>query len=74
MRMRPVVLLTLLAAMLLPGTAGASELIDRNATNITLQVNGGGRALLGYQARGRRWRVLAWGATNARHPAPAFGR
>src|SRR5688500_5218792 len=52
------------------GPAAASELIDRNATGINLQVNASGQALLSYQARGRRWRVLAWGALNARSPAP----
>lgn len=49
--------------------AQASELIDRNATSVKLQVNGSGQALLSYQARGRRWRVLAWGAINARPPS-----
>jgi hypothetical protein len=52
------------------GSAQASELIDRNATGVKLQVNGEGQALLTYQSRGRMRRVLAWGATNARHPTP----
>jgi len=58
------------ACAMLARPAEASELIDRNATNVKLQVNGSGQALLAYQARGRRWRVLAWGAVNARHPQP----
>jgi hypothetical protein len=57
-----------LATVLLPASASASELIDRNAGNVTLKVDGKGRALLGYTARGKRWNVLAWGAVNALAP------
>jgi hypothetical protein len=53
----------------LAGPARASQLIDRDATNVRLQVNAQGQALLTYQARGRLWHVLAWGGINARHPA-----
>jgi hypothetical protein len=68
--MRPVVLLTLLAALLLPGTASASELIDRNASDVELKVNGIGEALLSYTKAGKRKHVLAWGAVNALPPTP----
>ena len=51
-----------------PGGASASELIDRNAQNVRLAVNPKGQALLTYRARGRTWRVLAWGAINALPP------
>jgi hypothetical protein len=57
----------LLATVLLPATASASELIDRNASNVTLKVNAKGQALLSYKARGRQWNVLAWSAVNAIH-------
>ena len=68
--MRPaVVLLALLVAVLLPGTAEASELIDRNASDVTLRVNALGEALLSYTKAGKRKHVLAWGAVNALHPS-----
>ena len=49
--------------------AGASQLIDRNAADVTLKVNARGEALLTYTARGRVRHVLAWGAVNALPPA-----
>ena len=48
--------------------ASASQLIDRNATGVTLQLNGAGEALLTYRAEGRVRHVLAWGAVNALPP------
>jgi hypothetical protein len=60
-----------LAAAALAAPAGASELIDRNASNIRLAVNGKGEALLTYRARGQVRRVLVWGAVNAVHPTQA---
>ena len=48
--------------------ARASQLIDRDATAVRLQVNQG-QALLQYRAHGRSRRVLAWGAVNARPPS-----
>ncbi len=48
--------------------AGASQLIDRNATNIKLLVNGKGEALLVYRIAGHEKHVLAWGAVNAIAP------
>jgi len=68
MRVRHFVLLTILAAVLLPGGANASTLIDRNARGITFKVNGSGQALVSYTARGKRWNVLAWNAVNALPP------
>jgi hypothetical protein len=50
------------------GTAAASQLIDRNATGVTLAVNTKSEALLTYRAQGSVQHVLAWGAINARHP------
>jgi hypothetical protein len=57
--------------LLLPGPAGTSEIIDRNAQNAHLSVNGGGQALISYRVRGRAMHVLAWGAIDARHPTPS---
>ena len=53
--------------MLVPGVARASDLLDVNATKITLKVHGG-RALVEYRAKGKARHVLAWGAVNARTP------
>ena len=58
-----------LAALVLPGRAHASELIDRNATAVKLQVNHDGIALLTYRKNGRVRRVLAWGAVDGRAPS-----
>jgi hypothetical protein len=58
----------LVTAALGAGRAGASQLIDRNATNVTLQVNDRGEALLTYTAHGHVRHVLAWGAVNALPP------
>jgi hypothetical protein len=59
------------AAALLPAPARASQLIDRNATEVRLQVDASGQALLTYRAAGRLRHVLAWGAINARAPSRA---
>ena len=56
-----------LAAALAPA-ASASQLIDRNATGVTLQLNSAGEALLTYRVQGRVRHVLAWGALNALPP------
>jgi hypothetical protein len=60
------------AALVVAGPASASEIIDRNATGVKLAVNAQGQALVTYRARGRQWRVLAWGAVNARPPHSAI--
>jgi hypothetical protein len=67
---RLVIILIALAAIaaVAAGQAAASQLIDRNATNIRLKVSNGGKAMLSYRAHGRHWDVLAWGAINARQP------
>lgn len=49
--------------------AGASQLIDRNATDVSLEVNAKGEALVSYTAEGEHRHVLAWGAENARPPS-----
>jgi len=56
------------AALCVPLTAGASQLIDRNAASVSLKVNKEGYALLTYAAHGEMHHTLAWGAINARQP------
>ena len=58
----------LVAAASIAPAAGASQLIDRNATHVSLRVNGDGRALVTYQSGGRTKHVLAAGALNAIPP------
>jgi hypothetical protein len=48
--------------------ASASQLVDRNATAIKLEVNSKGEALITYKAHGQQKHVLAWGAQNAIAP------
>jgi hypothetical protein len=48
--------------------ASASQLVDRNATAIKLEVNSKGEALITYKAHGQQKHVLAWGAENAIAP------
>ncbi len=67
---RAILTALLLAAVIVPAGAQASQLIARDAKDVTLRVNARGQALIGYRARGKQWTVLAWGAVNARHPAP----
>jgi hypothetical protein len=53
-------------ALGLVGSAGASQLIARNASHIKLGVNAKGTALVTYSVRGKVTHLLAWGAVNAR--------
>jgi hypothetical protein len=57
-----------LAAAVLAPAAQASELIDRNASRVSLAVSRDGKALVTYRAQGKLHRVLAWGAVNAITP------
>ena len=59
------------AALALPGGASASQLIDRNASDVHLVVARDGMALLSYRAHGIERRVAVWGAINAREPDPS---
>jgi len=56
-----------LAAMF-ASTANASQLIDRNAKSIKLEVNAKGEALITYRSEGKLKHVLAWGGLNAIAP------
>ena len=44
----------LIAALVVPAGAEASQLIARNAKDITLRVNARGQALVGYRAKGKQ--------------------
>jgi hypothetical protein len=61
------------AALVLAGPATASQLIDRDASDIHLKVDTRGRALVEYRAEGRERHVLVFGAINARAPDPGPG-
>jgi hypothetical protein len=63
----PYLLALVLAAVLASG-ASASQLVDRNAKDVKLEVDAKGEALLTYTAHGVRKHVLAWGAVNAIAP------
>jgi len=56
-----------LAAAIAPIAAG-SQLIDRNASHVSLKVNAKGEAMITYTAGGKLKRVLAWGAVGALPP------
>jgi hypothetical protein len=61
---RAICLATLVGGLAVPA-AGASQLVDRDATGIHLLVNARGEALIVYRAHGRERHVLAWGAVGA---------
>jgi hypothetical protein len=74
LRPPPVTTLSVLCAAFLTfgcwaNSASASQLIDRNPTSPTLQLNAKGEALLTYRAHGQLRHVLAWGGINARAPS-----
>jgi hypothetical protein len=75
-RIALVVATTALAATLGAGVftqaAAASQLIDRNASDIQLEVNTKHEALITYRVHGQLKHVLAWHAINA--IAPTLGR
>lgn len=59
----------ILAGAALPAAALASELIGRNATNVSLQVDAAGKALVSFRSAGQPRTVVAWGAVDARPPS-----
>jgi hypothetical protein len=61
-----VVVIAVCAANVKP--LAASQLIDRNATDVKLAVNAKGEAMVTYKADGTLKHVLAWGAVNAIPP------
>jgi hypothetical protein len=70
MRVRPVVFLVVLLGLALPAAASASEIVGRNTSDVKLQVNAAGQALVSYTSGGKRSNVLVWGAENALPPTP----
>lgn len=68
MRRLLVLVCTGLATVAIAPAAQASDLIDRNASRVTLAVSPDGKALVTYRAQGKLHRVLAWGATSAIAP------
>jgi hypothetical protein len=65
MRVPRVAAVAIAVAAGLVAPANASELIARNATQVRLEVDREGKALLMYRSQGKVRRVLAWGAINA---------
>lgn len=61
-------LVAALAALALAPAAGASYIVDRNATGVTLRVSGGS-AIVQWTSRGTRRNVVLSGAINARRPS-----
>jgi hypothetical protein len=61
-------LLAVVLAAVLASSASASQLLDRNAKGVKLEVNAKGEALVTYTAGGKLKHVLAWGAVNAIAP------
>jgi hypothetical protein len=60
--------MVLCVAAAFASTASASQLIDRNAHGVRLQIDTKGEALITYTAAGKVKHVLAWGAVNAIAP------
>jgi hypothetical protein len=65
---RAFLLVIVVVAAALSSNASASQLLDRNATAIKLEVNSKGEALISYKTHGAQKHVLAWGAENAIAP------
>ena len=61
-------LLVVLAALIGTGNVSAAQLIDRDATGVTIAVDAKGEALLTYRKDGAVKHVLVWGAVNALPP------
>jgi hypothetical protein len=59
------------ATGVLAPAASASEVVGRNASNVRLEVNPQGRALVSYRSGGAAKHVLAWGAVNGNPPSRA---
>lgn len=62
-------LIALLGAAVLASSANASQLIDRNASAVSLSIDKQGEALVTYRDGGSVKHVLAWGAINALAPS-----
>jgi len=69
--LRAVFLALAAAVCVLASPAGASQLVDRNATAVRLAVNAKGEAMLTYRSGGELKHVLAWNAIDAIAPTRA---
>jgi len=58
------------AALAVAPSAGASFLVDRNPTAVSLRI-AGGRAIVNFTDRGGARHVELWGAIDARRPSPS---
>ena len=58
------------AALAVTGTAGAAQLIARDATGVKIAANAKGEGLLTYNSAGSLKHVLLWGAMGASVPTP----
>ena len=56
-------------ALVAPTTAVASELIGRDASDVRIEADAQGRALISFRSGGQTKRLLAWGAIDARPPS-----
>jgi len=58
----------ILVALFMAAPAAGSQLVDRNASHVSLATNDKGEALLSYRAEGKTKHVLTWGAVDAVAP------
>jgi hypothetical protein len=64
------ILAVVCAAAVCASSARSAQLItNQGATQVELQVNDKGEALLSYKSKGKLHRVLVWGALNAKQPS-----
>jgi hypothetical protein len=63
-----VIIILALVALAVAPAAAPSNLIDRNASRVSLEVSKRGTALLTYRTGGKLKHVLAWDAVNAHSP------
>ena len=68
LRNRIVTAVAVVAAFVGTAEAGASELIARDATDVRIQADAQGRALISFRSGGQSRQLLASGAINARPP------
>jgi hypothetical protein len=58
-----------LVALLAVSSASASEIVTRNAKNVSVKVDSKGHAVVYYTVAGKRFYPVFWGAVNARPPS-----
>jgi hypothetical protein len=65
-----VLLVVLLLSLGVAGSASAAQLVDRNATRVSIRTDAKGEALLSYTKGSAVKHILVWGAVNALAPTP----